>query len=149
MKKLLCKLVAKMVDFVEDRSWVYTSKVGKLGNQYYVYNKAHFLDVESSLSVRPFGFVKLGLYVPVITINSRYERLFTKEEMEFAIYHELGHCKYNHFKTKGRHIEFEIEADTFAMNKVGKDVALSALNKLNDEGRSAELITRIYECTNN
>jgi hypothetical protein len=141
-KKLLCVIVGKLVDFVEDREGVYCCKVGKLGNKYYVYNKA--IDWDVHVRVTPFGFIKTHLYIPVISICSNINLYYSDIEKECLIWHELGHCKFNHFKERGRILEQELEADKYAAKKIGKESMLRTLKRLQKEDEE-RLNWRSYE----
>lgn len=143
LKRLLCNLFVKIHK---------QGEVKYMDNNYYVLIKEDLFNL--SLKVKRFGLLKLGFYVPIIIMDGDFERLFTKDEMRFAVYHEIAHCKLNHFRQKGRIIEQEIEADRYAANIVGKEVALSALLKLKEESRwcgsyvsVTELALRVFECS--
>lgn len=125
LKRLLCKIVAKVFDVIDDREWIYESKIGNINGIYYVYNKAKALN---TTSVRIIG--KGRFSIPVISINTYEFSKFTKKEQEFIIYHELGHWKLNHFNVAERLESQEIEADMFAINIVGHNIAISTLSKL-------------------
>ena len=141
LNKLMCKLFVKL----------YGGEVKSIGNDYYVQIRRESL--EPTIKVKPFGFINIGIYAPIIVIENNYDRIFTEDEMKFAIYHELAHCKLNHFKVPGRHLDQEVEADIYALRKVGKDVAMSALEKVKEEARwtahenAVEVALRIFECS--
>lgn len=139
LRKLMCKIFAR----------THGGEIKSIDNEYYVQIRRDSL--EPIIKVKVFGFISIGLYAPVIIIEGNYDRIFNEDEMRFAIYHELGHCKYNHFKIYGRYIEQEMEADAYAMSKVGKDITISALEKIKEEARwtchsTTEVALRIFEC---
>ena len=139
LRKLMCKIFVR----------THGGEIKNIGNEYYVQIRKESL--EPNIKVKVFGFISIKLYAPIIVIEGNYDRIFNDDEMRFAIYHELAHCVFNHFKLPGRHLEQEVEADIYAMNKVGKDVAISALEKIKEEARwtchdATEAALRIYEC---
>lgn len=139
LRKIMCKIFTK----------IYGGKLKSIDNEYYVEIRKESL--EPAMNVRVFGFMSLNIYAPIIKIEGNYDRIFNEDEMKFALYHELAHCKYNHFKLPIRQIEQEIEADLYAMSIVGKDTAISALEKVKEEARwtgrgATEVVLRIFEC---
>ena len=68
-----------------------------------------------------------------ICVGSRFMRL-TPQFKEAAIWHEVGHFHCGHFRQKqteirgrGKAVTRELEADQFAISKIGKDKFLSFL----------------------
>jgi hypothetical protein len=54
---------------------------------------------------------------------------FTEKEIEAILYHEIGHLHSKYKGVEGRHILDEIQADKYAVKRVGSSVLKSALNK--------------------
>ena len=76
-------------------------------------------------------------YVPCLIKDSLFDELSITTQ-EFIIQHELGHFNLHqdillnpNFGTK-RYDNIEFEADEYAMNKVGKEIAINALKELLD-----------------
>lgn len=78
-----------------------------------------------------------------IIIDENLIERMSDEEIEFFFYHELGHIKYQHFKklqnvdiekerakafNSGGVAEFELQADDFAMRKIGIERSMKGLN---------------------
>lgn len=73
--------------------------------------------------------------VPCIIYDDRF-MLLNEESRNFVIYHELGHFQLQRDilleGLVGRKIEFEYEADKYAADVVGKDIALQALKDIKE-----------------
>lgn len=107
--------------------------------------------LEPNIMVKIFGLLKLKMYVPIIIIEGDYDIHFNDQELRFIVYHELAYYKYNHFNDNRRKLEYEIQADIYAINIVGKDTAISALEKIKEEARwtcknPIIIASRLYEC---
>ena len=75
-------------------------------------------------------------YVPGLVMDAEFEKL-SETTQRFIIGHELGHYKYHQSKvTKPgyvRDINDEFEADEYAANIVGLEIAINALEELKDK----------------
>lgn len=75
-----------------------------------------------------------GYYVPII-ITDGYFRLLSEDTQRFAIQHELGHYNLQpeifEDETK-RNDTLEFEADEYAMNIVGKEIAIKGLEEIKE-----------------
>lgn len=77
-------------------------------------------------------------YIPCLYTDGLFNTL-TKETQEFIIQHELGHFNLHLdmlLNSKGlvRNDEIEFQADEYAMNIVGKEIAIKALEELIEAG---------------
>lgn len=75
-----------------------------------------------------------GYEIPLL-LHDGFFRILSEDTKRFIIQHELGHYNLQpeifESKTK-RNIELEYEADEYAMNIVGKEIAIKAMNELKE-----------------
>ena len=75
-----------------------------------------------------------GYEVPLL-IHDGFFRTLSEDTKRFIIQHELGHYNLQPeiFESEQkRNINLEYEADEYAMNKVGKEIAIKAINELKE-----------------
>lgn len=105
-------------------------ELGKLDDSYYIYTRVNHQCLIACISIKQIIF----LYIPIVKLADAFYT-YTEEEQRFVLYHELAHFKLKHhlvfvvpYDTKTRD-RFEFEADDYAASKVGREIALKALNR--------------------
>lgn len=76
----------------------------------------------------------LNINVPMLVVDGDFEELSTITK-QFIIAHELGHCKYHLNKAeieKAREINHEFEADSYAVEFIGKENVILALKEIKE-----------------
>jgi hypothetical protein len=75
-------------------------------------------------------------YVPGLIMDAEFEEL-SETTQKFIVGHELGHYKYHQSKVTNpeyvRDINDEFEADEYAANIVGLEIAITALEEIKDK----------------
>ena len=125
----------------EHKAKVGTSLVAAFGCYSVILEQAD-IDQMASLQVNPTTMMKPGAYVIVL---EDFIKTLTPQERAAIVYHEIGHLVNDHLvnvnpeniieQTKIlANTEAELEADQYAVNRVGKAVMKSALEKVISNG---------------
>lgn len=109
----------------------------KIDGKYYLHrikNPEYIGDFEVSIAV--IRRIKIfNFHIPVIITDDWFDVITRNDDnlKEFIIRHEIGHYELKHFELNlnnlsiDEKIELEIEADSYAANHVGNDIALNSI----------------------
>lgn len=140
MKKILLNIISKFANNI-----YYENKydVRLINNKPFIFKFCHDDGIAGLLMYRVLWL----FYIPFIEINDAFYS-FEDDEQEFILQHEFAHYKFKHYEWYYQYLsdeeanELEIHADLYAMIKTNKDVALRALNKLEDICNNMDVDTK-------
>lgn len=104
-------------------------KLGKIDGKYFIYITDNYKNIASVYMLQILFF-----YIPILVLSDMFHT-YSDEEKRFVFYHEIAHYRLKHYLL---HVglfntpllkEMEYNADEYAMNIVGKNIALKALNR--------------------
>ena len=70
-----------------------------------------------------------------LTLSDNFSTLLSREEKLFIIFHEIGHVMSGHIGDgEGRSLKKEIEADTYSVSKIGRELSAKIFASLMEKG---------------